>query len=237
MPPSRPAILLTRPRQQAERLARSLRKRLGHRAEILISPLLEIEFIPDNAPLPDAAQLIFTSENGVSAFAREHPGEKRVAWCVGPRTGEAAKAAGLSVRIGAGNAERLAEDIIAAEPGGPLIHYRGEHVRGDIAARLRAAGLEAQARIVYRQKPLPLTPEARRLIGGERLVLVPLFSPRSAALFVREAGHAEQKSIHMIAMSRNVANVVKDAGLDVAAIATEPDAEAMIATMEGLLDT
>ncbi len=236
MPPSRPAILLTRPRRQAERFAESLRERLGDGAEILISPLIEIEFIPDPAPIPDGAGLIFTSENGVLAFAQEKQAKGRVAWCVGPRTGEVAKSAGFDVRIGGGDAGRLAEAIIAAGPAGPLIHYRGRHARGDIAARLRAAGLEAEERIAYRQKPLSLAPEARRRLEGERQVLVPLFSPRSAALFVGEAGDAEQTSLCMIAMSKAVAEVARGAGLDVAAVVREPNAEAMIAAIAGLLD-
>ena len=236
MPPSRPAILLTRPRRQAERFAESLRERLGDGAKILISPLIEIEFIPDPAPIPDGAGLIFTSENGVLAFARGKEGKGRMAWCVGPRTAAAAKSAGFDVRIGGGDAEQLAEAIIAAGPAGPLIHYRGRHARGDIAARLRAAGLDAEERIAYRQKPLSLAPEARRHLEGERQVLVPLFSPRSAALFVREAGDAGQTSVCMIAMSEAVAEVVRGAGLDVAAVAHEPNAEAMITAIERLLD-
>ena len=236
MPRSRPAILLTRPRRQAERFAESLRERLGCRAEVLISPLIEIEFIPDPAPIPSEAGLIFTSENGVLAFAHEEQGNGRMAWCVGPRTGEVAISAGFDVRAGGGDAERLAEAIIAAGSVGPLIHYRGRHARGGIAARLRTAGLDAEERIVYRQKPLPLAPEARRLLEGESRVLVPLFSPRSAALFVKEAGDAGQPSVRMIALSRAVAEVVRDAGLDVAAIAHEPNAEAMISALAGLLD-
>jgi len=140
MPPSRSAILLTRPRRQARRFAESLRERLGERVEILISPLIEIEFIPDPAPIPVGAGLIFTSENGVLAFARGKEGKGRMAWCVGPRTGEVAKAAGFDVHIGGGDAERLAEAIIAAGPAGPLIHYRGRHAPRRPAATSRVKG-------------------------------------------------------------------------------------------------
>lgn len=62
------------------------------------------------------------------------------------------------------------------------MHLHGEHTRGDVAARLRAAGLAVEARMVYRQVELPLSDTAHALLQGEAPVILPLFSPRSARL-------------------------------------------------------
>src|SRR5438874_13037474 len=60
-------LLLTRPRDDAEPLANSLKLR-GH--EPIIAPLMEIRFVPGaEIPLTGAQGLIVTSANAVRAFA------------------------------------------------------------------------------------------------------------------------------------------------------------------------
>jgi uroporphyrinogen-III synthase len=72
---------------------------------------------------------------------------------------------------------------VARRPGpGPLIHLHGEHTRGDVAKRLNSAGIETHEAVIYRQEALPLSAEVIALIGGADPVVLPLYSPRSAAL-------------------------------------------------------
>ncbi|TBX18519.1 uroporphyrinogen-III synthase, partial [Nioella sediminis] len=71
-------------------------------------------------------------------------------------------------------------------PDGPLIHLHGTHVRGGITDRLSAEGFSIVGHAVYDQRNLPLSAGALAALSGPRRVIVPLFSPRSAALFAAD---------------------------------------------------
>lgn len=177
-----PVILLTRPLAQATRFAASCREAFGDRAEVVLAPMQDIVLGPLPV-LPGDAVLIFTSENGVRAYVAGHGAAGRTAFCVGDRTAEAARAAGLQAQSAGGAADELVALIRTAAPAGPLVHLHGAHVRGQVVEQLVTAGLEASGHAVYDQREMPLTDEARVFLSGPRRVIVPLFSPRSAALF------------------------------------------------------
>ncbi len=165
-PSPAPVVLLIRPQQAAERFAARIAP-MGLRA--LIAPMLRIVPVPhDAAALQAAKGLVFTSENGVR-FAG--PGRGRPAWCVGPRTAEAAAAAGYDAITGPGDAARLIPLISDLGPG--WLHAHGRH----LAATLPVPGV-----VVYDQQALPLPAPAQALLHGSAPVILPLFSPRSARL-------------------------------------------------------
>jgi uroporphyrinogen-III synthase len=180
-----PLILLTRPAAQAERFAGLCRAEFGAKADILIAPMQEIVLL-DLPAIPPEASLIFTSENGVRAFAAGGGGAGHTAYCVGDRTARVAAEAGLKALSAGGAAGDLVELIRRDAPDGPLIHLHGTHVRGEIAERLGTAGFNVVGHVAYDQRSLSLTEEARRALTGPRRVIVPLFSPRSVALFAAE---------------------------------------------------
>lgn len=169
-----PLLLLTRPQVASERFA----GQIGHLGlPVVISPVLRIVEVPHDADrIAQAAGLVFTSENGVR-FAG--PGAGRPAICVGPRTAEVARAAGFRATSGPGDAERLLPLVQDLGPG--WLHLHGVH-------RARALPLPGMA--VYDQQPLPLNGAARAALAGSRPVIVPLFSPRSAAILAQAAGRA-----------------------------------------------
>lgn len=225
--PAKPTLLLTRPAAQSQRFARQAEAALGP-WPMVISPLTEIRYL--EAALPAEGAVIFTSENAVRAWLRRAAGAGRKAWCVGARTAEAARAAGFDAQAAGGDADALVADLIAQGVRGPLLHMRGTHSRGAVADRLNSAGIETSEVRIYDQHPSPPTPEARALLAGRAPVLVPLFSPRSAALFAAAATGAGAP-LHIFAFSPAVAAAlsgVEMASLDVAA---QPEAEAMIAAM------
>ena len=175
-----PAILLTRPTAAAARFAEMLRDRLGP-VEIEISPLLRIDW---TATLPEAEGIpIFTSRNGVEGFLRAGGHPAGPCWCVGDATAQVARAAGFTPRTASGDADALVAAILESGAPAPFLHFRGAATRGDVAMRLTKAGRPTADHIVYEQTLCDLTNRARNLLQRETPVILPLFSPRTAAQF------------------------------------------------------
>jgi uroporphyrinogen III methyltransferase/synthase len=177
-------VLVSRPEGQAGELASALRA-AGARPELL--PLIRIEPPTDASPA-DAAlasldgydALLFTSANAVRAVAERArlrglslgAFEGRV-FCVGPRTAEAARAAGLCVEAlpERNDAEGLAAQIAARRlPAGQrYLLPRAEEGREILPERLREGGAVVDAVAVYRTVPAAVDAEALcgRLARGE----------------------------------------------------------------------
>lgn len=183
-----PALLLTRPEAQSRAFG-ELVEAAHPGAEIVISPLLRIEpTLPQR--LPEAEALIFTSQNAVAEYTALSPAEGRAAYCVGPRTAEAARAVGFAAHSGGQNAEALIHHIRQQNPTASLLHPTGRHRRGDVAARLRQSGLDAREIVVYDQLEQDLSVRAKALLASQWPVVVPLFSPRTAEIFCAQTGAA-----------------------------------------------
>jgi len=167
-----PTLVLTRPAAQSRALAAEFEAL----ARVVISPVMEIVGTGASVNMAGVAGVILTSANAVP-FAPDLSGFG--VYCVGERTAEAARLAGADVRLVAENADELVARIKAS---GPLLHLRGAHTRGDIAERLSSDGIETHSTVVYRQEAKRLSSGAKALIEGDHAVVLPLFSPRSAAL-------------------------------------------------------
>jgi uroporphyrinogen-III synthase len=181
-------LLLTRPEAASAR-TRAEVERLCPGARIVASPVMEVVPVPavlDTVP----RGLILTSENGAAAggVLGLPPGMR--AWCVGGRTAEVARAAGFDAVSAEGDAEALIRLILSAPEEGPLLHLRGEHARGDIAPRLRAAGCEATDLVAYRQADRDLSGDALTVLAGVERVVLPVYSPRSAEILARQGPFA-----------------------------------------------
>ena len=187
---SRPTLLLTRPRAASERFAQGLEG-----FNIVIAPLMEIVATGAAVDLDGATALILTSENAVPFL----PKAALPAYCVGPRTAEAARAAGFVAEVVGPDAEGLVHGLIERAPKGALLHVHGAPTRGDVVARLQAADLDVRGVAVYAQRPI--APDARfhAALSADRVV-VPLFSPESAALFA-EAAPQSLENATILAMS------------------------------------
>ncbi|MCC5961522.1 MAG: uroporphyrinogen-III synthase [Rhodobacteraceae bacterium] len=235
-----PCLILTRPRHESARFAHDARQ-AGWRGAIVCAPLLRIEPLPvPPHVLAGAGSLVVTSQHAVTALARATRRRDWPIWCVGPRTGQAAQAAGFAqVRVAGGDAVSLRARLIADPPREPVLHLRGNHAAMDIAAELRAQGIEAQAQVVYRQEALALPAEAAaRFAQGGDLVL-PVFSPRSARLLVAALAplRPDAAHLHLLAISaaaRDAALAGPDNGArglvwQGVQVAARPDAPAMLA--------
>lgn len=213
--PPTPTLVLTRPEAQSRALAEGL----GIPVRVIIAPIMEIICSGAVPELDRFAGIVLTSANAVRcgpplAGVRVH--------CVGETTAAAARAAGAVVVTVAQDADELVRGVSGP---GPLVHLRGEHVRGEVAARLAAAGIETEEAVVYRQRACPLAPGARQAIEGEDPVVVPLYSPRSARL--AGVGLRPGRAAHVIAMSAAVAEAWFETTGGVAEVCAVPTAEAM----------
>ncbi|MEM1272587.1 MAG: uroporphyrinogen-III synthase [Pseudomonadota bacterium] len=180
-----PLILLTRPRAQSERFARSVQSL----AETKILPLQEIVPTDPIPSLDGIFGLIFTSENGVATFVEASSRRDVVAFCVGERGAIAARAAGMVAQSVGRNADELVAFLLSKPPAGTVMHLHGTHVRGDVAARLAAGGISVKHQSIYDQRAVtPAEPISQ--LGAGRTVFAPLFSARSASLFAAAVGRA-----------------------------------------------
>jgi uroporphyrinogen-III synthase len=225
-----PAILLTRPEAASAHYAERLRALLGA-VEIVCAPLLRIDFRPASIP---EGQPVFTSRNGVEAFlhAKGQPGGP--CWCVGEATAEAAAAAGFQPKTAEGDANSLVAMMLQSAERGPFVHMRGVHARGALAERLRAGGCAVEEVVLYDQQVQELTPEALTLLKRETPVIVPLFSPRTAAQFA--AVQSGQAPLYVVAMSAAVAEALGQMPLSALAIAQAPSAAAMDVAVQTVFD-
>ena len=224
------ALLLTRPQGSAERFAAALSSDLLDGVKICISPLLEI--VPTGL-IPDFSKyssVIFTSARAVMLSPKP---EGRQAFCVGDRTAKAAEADGWEVAIVARDAERLVAAMQSEQIEGPLIHLAGAHRRGQIAEKMIQFGVQVDVVTLYAQNLLPLSEEAKELLSGELPVIVPLFSPRTAAQLVNQAPVIN--CAHFAAISAAVAEIMRKYDLGHLHIADEPTGGEMTRLVEMLL--
>jgi uroporphyrinogen-III synthase len=228
-------VLVTRPRAEAEAFAAALTARFGARVRPVVTPLLAPRFLTPTLPGRDYAAVIFTSAQAVEAARHLNHPLPRLAWCVGRKTAEVAEAAGFTARSANGDAEALAEAVLKDPPKGRILYLRGVDTRGNLLDRLDSSGVSTDVGIVYEQEPQELTPEALALLSEPVDLIVPLFSPRTAALFVAALPPDSPAHLHLAAMSAAVAEPLMTLPHAALAIARTPDAPAMLDAVETLL--
>ena len=226
-----PRLLLTRPVAASQRFLAALEAMTGAPIPALLTPVMEIHPVEVTLSSMPAA-LVLTSENG--AIRAGELGLPRLeAWCVGARTAAVARDKGFRALEAGPDAEALLATLLTRRPPGLILHLRGEHARGDLAVRLREAGLDASEVVAYRQVALPPPRKAQEVLAGPGPLVVPLFSPRSAVLL---SGWAPQAPLHVVAISEAVADAaaqrLRPVGLDIAAA---PSGVAMVAATFGRL--
>ncbi|NVK45720.1 MAG: uroporphyrinogen-III synthase [Rhodobacteraceae bacterium] len=174
-------VLITRPKEDAERLAQVL-EAYGPHVRCIIAPVMEIVKTPFELPKERFDHLLLTSRHAVSAAA---PFQGMPTYCVGKATRDAAVEAGHDIQGVFANADELVVKL-AEHGAGHAFHFRGRHTRGEIAERLTLAGLETISLVVYEQNPRRWSTEERQDILAAPNLIVPLYSPRSASLTAKQ---------------------------------------------------
>lgn len=234
--------LVTRPLPDAGRTAEALAAR---GVAVLVEPMLRIEFLPPPAlDLAGVQALLFTSANGVRAFAAASPERGLPALAAGDATAREARAAGFH-RVGsaAGDGEALAR-LAAARceaPAGPLLHASGEAVAGNLAGALAAAGFRVRREVLYRARAAEaFSPALAGELAAGSLSLALFFSPRSAAVFAKLArrGGVEKSccSVHACVLSEAVGRALEGVAWREVRVAGRPDHEAMMAEVDRILE-
>lgn len=232
-------VLITRPRHDAEAVARALATR---DVESLIEPLLEITNLPRAALDLDGVQaVLLTSANGARALARATSRRDVALLAVGPATATAARDAGFTrLETAAGDVDALAGLAVArlAPDGGPLVHVSGSSVAGDLAGNLAAGGFSVRCAVLYEARPVAaLSPAAVAALNSGAIHGVLLFSPRTAASFVRLAGESSVALAgqRALCLSRAVADQAAAVPWRAIEVAARPDQEALLALVGGLV--
>lgn len=229
---SRPILLLTRPRAASERFAQQFRARFGSDWPVVISPLLEI--VPVPAEIPQADALIFTSEQAVAPLVAASPAAGRLAYCVGGRTAQVARAAGFEAVQGAGGAAELFDVITAQHRAGSLLHARGREVAFPLAEKLNLAGIETKEAIIYTQVARPPTAEVCAALAGNTPVITAVFSPNSGRQLAPLLAEA-RAPLRLAAISEAAGQSIAGVHVERLWIAATADADGMLAAMTHLL--
>ncbi|MEO1797665.1 MAG: uroporphyrinogen-III synthase [Pseudomonadota bacterium] len=222
-----PLCLLTRPRAEAERFAARVKETLG--LESLIAPLLRIESREVEVSWTDYSALILSSARAAERLTSLGVPPGMLCFCVGARTAQTARNAGMDGRVAGQNADELVAHVASEAPPGRLLHLHGEHTRGDIVGRLATAGVDCREIIVYQQlaQDLPSDLIARSQAGLH--LLAPVFSPRTATLLARS--ELDWPHVTLVAMSANVAQALADLPAPEIAVARLPNEAAILEAM------
>ncbi|MGB0660577.1 MAG: uroporphyrinogen-III synthase [Mangrovicoccus sp.] len=219
-------LLLTRPLARSQAFAAQALERLGPRP-VIVSPILEIT---PQGPPPDLSAcdaLVLSSASGLIQAPTHGWPQGMPAYCVGRKTARAAEQVGLH----AISADGAAEDLIALlrrKAGGQrLCHLRGAHQAGDIAQNLAQAGVSIRSQIVYDQTAQKLSKTALDALAQSQPLLIPVFSPRSAALLHPELKKARAK-LCLAAISPAVAKALSVQSGAQIHVASRPDADAVL---------
>jgi uroporphyrinogen-III synthase len=244
-PKRRLQILVTRPRGEADLFAVALAMR-GHDA--VVAPLLDI--VVDDAPPLDLAgvqAVLFTSANGVRAFAHTQKNRDLKAFCVGDATAAAARNAGFgTVESASGDVETLAALVQKRlDPkDGTLIHATGTAVAGDLAGVLGAEGFTVRRVQLYRADTATKLPDdAAEALRSGRIDVVTFFSPRTAEIFARlvhDAGLGDSLArVTALALAPSALEIAREQGcrFKAAIAADQPNEASLLEAIDRLADT
>lgn len=221
----RPRVWVTRARPGADRTAERLR---GLGMEPVVQPLLTVQ--PLFPALPDLdrfAALVFTSLNGVAAYAdltarRDHP-----VFAVGDATAQAARDAGFAeTHSAAGDLEDLTRLLSEAAPD-PLLALAAETPAGDLIQSLRRAGSRQSVEILTVYRTVPTGAAAPTPIDA-----VLIHSPRAA---IELATPAEPLADAVIACISPAAAAPFQALGRACAISPRPNETDLLATLQAAL--
>jgi uroporphyrinogen-III synthase len=231
-------VLITRPAPQGQRFAQALVDHYGILVQPVLCPLMVPAFFSPPLPNGPFGALILTSETACIAagkLVQDGADLPKLAYCVGDRTAQVAQQQGFTALSAQGDASALVDLVLQHPDTGPFLHLRGRQSRGDVVGHLRAAKLAATDVVVYDQQEKPLNDAVWTLLGQAGILLVPLFSPRTAEMFVRQIKErAVSSSLVFVTISAAVADMLSDLTGRIE-IAAEPTQEGVVNAMDKVI--
>ena len=231
-------VLITRPEEDALPLAETLRAR---DLRVLIEPMLRIKPIRNvTIDLEGVQALLFTSSNGVRAFAALNKNRDVPVFTTGEASARVARNLGFKVVEGAdgdvNGLVRLVRHRVKPE-GGALFHGAGSVVAGDLASQLTSQGYTLRREVVYEavQADELSPPLVQKLEAGE-VDMVLLFSPRTVETFLslmKASGNLDALSTTTaLCMSPQVADAARNATWRNIDVAERPELNAMLSLID-----
>ena len=236
-----PCVLITRPRADAASLAAALDRR---GIASFCEPLLSIRIL-EAASLPELTGiqgLLFTSANGVRAFAHHSAERNLPAFVVGEATGREATALGFArVHVGGGNVERLAALVTQScrpEDGG-FIHPAASKLAGDLSGALHAQGFNVAHSVLYEANAaVGLSDGCLQGLNHQKFGAVLLFSPRTARTFAKLVRQARIQDalqrLSAVCLSDAVAAEINNLPWQDVHTATHPDQDSLLDCLDWL---
>jgi uroporphyrinogen-III synthase len=224
-------LLVTRPSPDGERTAAALRAR-GH--DVQTAPLMRVE--PVAADLAgDWDAIAITSANALAgvpvAALRSLP-----LFAVGVRSAQAAREAGFADVISADGDARDLVRLIASRRPANLLYLAGEDRAADLVGELKARGIAAGLRVVYRAVTAPFSSALIHAFRRGAFDGVLHFSRRSAENFVAGARAAGVTvgafAARHYCLSAQVAEPLAAAGAAHIAVAARPEESALIELLD-----
>lgn len=181
-------FILTRPLEASLYLA-SFIKDVGH--DILIDPMLEIEFIEKNFDIKEINAFILTSRYAAHALLKTHSAnllQNKIFFCIGIATGNILKNYGFNnVYCANGTSVDLLKIITKLSiKNNKFLYIRGRDISNDICKTLNKFGLFAKEEIVYKAKSaIKLSKETISAINDNDIDGIIFYSKRSAKIFMK----------------------------------------------------
>jgi uroporphyrinogen-III synthase len=235
-------VLVTRPEPGASETAGRL-ETLGFQPVKL--PLQETRPLPvDDLVWPgDVSIVVLPSASAVRHAPRELLEKLAGIPClaVGEATARAASAVGFRhVREGGGDAESLADDMIATKPAGVVAYVCGKVRRPVLEQRLVAAGIPVWAVETYDTVPIAPDDEAAiRMAGAAAIDHALMYSANAAALLLDLMAREKLQNLFagttLICISARVAEIFP-ADRNKIVIAQEPNEEALLEALRHAVD-
>lgn len=189
--------------------------------------------------------VLFTSANGVRAFAALTSRRDLPVYAVGDRTGAvAAENRFLRVESAGGDVEKLAALVKqrCKATDGVVLHPAGTAVAGDLAGQLGAAGFVVRRTVIYEaRKATGFSGEIRMAVLDGEVDLVLFFSPRTAKTFIElakgEGLETACEKLEALCLSQAVAEAADPIMWRRVMVAPEPTQDALLATLDKRLST
>lgn len=189
--------------------------------------------------------VLFTSANGVRAFAALTSCRDIPVYAVGDRTGAvAAENRFLQVESAGGDVEKLAALVVqrCKPTDGVVLHPAGTAVAGDLAGRLGAAGFVVRRTVIYEARTATgFSGEIRMAVLDGEVDMVLFFSPRTAKTFIElakgEGLEPACEKLEALCLSQAVAEAADPIMWRRVMVAPEPTQDALLATLDKRLST
>ncbi|WP_259781145.1 uroporphyrinogen-III synthase [Aestuariispira ectoiniformans] len=233
-------VLITRPEQDAAPLASRVAYLGG---DPVLCPLLTIRYLDAEIDLKGVQGLLFTSANGVRAFARLCEERSLPVYAVGNATATEAEKEGFQdIKAAAGDVHALARLVADnCSPGnGEFFHAAGSKLAGDLSGLLGASGFVTRRATLYEaDKATNLPDNAAGILRSGQQAIALFYSPRTARAFVELAEQAgldsNLGSVTALCLSHAVAEKISSYQWAKVVVADKPEQDSLLGQLQEIL--